>query len=193
MALDHKTDLELQDPSGKDLPKDLVIGDQTLRHSLDVQEYEEQPTNYDPKYVPNNILDGTLLELMTADCGPLAIGSLIAAPLSEQFGRKIILDISTALFAIWELACAVSPNITSLLIFRIFSGLGGSACLSIGGGIVSDLFDSNERGVATAVFALGPLLGPVIGPIVGGFLSQEAGWRWVNCTELSARSYFTDR
>ncbi|KAI7786602.1 hypothetical protein LA080_003331 [Diaporthe eres] len=162
MALDHTTDLELQDPSVKDLSKDLVIGDQTLRHSLDVQGYEEQPTNYDPKYVPNNILDGTPFELMTADCGPLAI-----------------LDISTALFAIWELACALSPNITSLLIFRIFSGLGGSACLSIGGGIVSDLFDSNERGVATAVFALGPLLGPVIGPIVGGFLSQEAGWRWV--------------
>lgn len=73
MALDHTTDLELQDPSVKDLSKDLVIGDQTLRHSLDVQEYEEQPTNYDPKYVPNNILDGTLLELMTADCGPLAV------------------------------------------------------------------------------------------------------------------------
>lgn len=105
-----------------------------------------------------------------------------------------ILDISTALFAIWELACAVSPNITSLLIFRIFSGLGGSACLSIGGGIVSDLFDSNERGVATAVFALGPLLGPVIGPIVGGFLSQEAGWRWVIALNFRlGRTSLTDR
>ncbi|KAI0436980.1 putative MFS multidrug transporter [Xylaria telfairii] len=107
------------------------------------------------------------------------VGSLIAAPLSEQYGRKVILDITTAIFAIWQLACALAPNITSLLVFRLFAGLGGSACLSIGGGIVSDLFDSNERGVATAVFALGPLLGPVIGPIIGGFLSQAAGWRWV--------------
>ncbi|KAM0806558.1 putative Synaptic vesicle transporter [Seiridium cardinale] len=107
------------------------------------------------------------------------VGSLITAPLSEQFGRKVILDIMTAIFAIWQLACAVAPNITSLLIFRLFAGLGGSACLSIGGGIVSDLFDSNERGIATAVFALGPLLGPVIGPVIGGFLSQKAGWRWI--------------
>ncbi|CAJ2509286.1 Uu.00g143120.m01.CDS01 [Anthostomella pinea] len=107
------------------------------------------------------------------------VGSLIAAPLSEQYGRKVILDIATAIFAIWQLACALAPDITSLLIFRIFAGLGGSACLSIGGGIVSDLFDSSERGTATAVFALGPLLGPVIGPIIGGFLSQAAGWRWI--------------
>ncbi|KAI1747785.1 synaptic vesicle transporter [Xylaria castorea] len=107
------------------------------------------------------------------------VGSLIAAPLSEQYGRKVILDITTTIFAIWQLACALAPNITSLLVFRLFAGLGGSACLSIGGGIVSDLFDSNERGVATAVFALGPLLGPVIGPIIGGFLSQASGWRWV--------------
>lgn len=64
--------------------------------------------------------------------------------------------------------------------------------------MVSDLFDSNERGVATAVFALGPLLGPVIGPIVGGFLSQEAGWRWVaalhswrGCTSLTNKCRFS--
>lgn len=90
-----------------------------------------------------------------------------------------ILDIATAIFAIFQLACALAPNITSLLIFRLIAGLGGSACLSIGGGIISDLFESSERGIATAVWALGPLLGPVLGPIIGGFLSQKAGWRWV--------------
>lgn len=49
MDQNSTTDLELQDVPGKDLPKDLVIGDQTLHSSLDVQEYEEQPENYDPK------------------------------------------------------------------------------------------------------------------------------------------------
>lgn len=107
------------------------------------------------------------------------IGSLITAPISEQYGRKQVLDVTTAIFTTWQLACALAPNITSLLIFRFFAGFGGSACLSVGGGIVSDLFESNERGTATAVFSLGPLLGPVLGPVIGGFLSQKAGWRWV--------------
>ena len=90
-----------------------------------------------------------------------------------------ILDIATFFFAVWQLACAVAPDITTLLIFRLFAGFAGSACLSVGGGLVADLFESKERGVATAVFALGPLLGPVIGPVIGGFLSQASGWRWV--------------
>lgn len=73
MSQDSTTDLELQELPGKDLPKDIVLQDQTLRHSVDVQEYEEQPKNYDPKYEPNNILDDTLLALINADCGPLAV------------------------------------------------------------------------------------------------------------------------
>lgn len=53
MALNDPMVDELQDDSVKDLPKDLVIRDQSLRHSLEVEEHEEQPQNYDPKYVPN--------------------------------------------------------------------------------------------------------------------------------------------
>ncbi|KAK4497768.1 hypothetical protein PRZ48_010421 [Zasmidium cellare] len=106
-------------------------------------------------------------------------GSLIAAPLSDVFGRKIVLDVSTTLFWFWELACALAPNVTSLLIFRLFAGLGASASLSVGGGVISDLFDDNTRGGATALFAIGPVIGPVIGPIAGGFLAEECGWRWI--------------
>lgn len=72
MAENHATEYELQDSPGKDLPKDLDIQDQTLRHSLDVAEYEEQPTNYDPKYVPNIILEDTILVLTITDYGQLA-------------------------------------------------------------------------------------------------------------------------
>jgi MFS family permease len=59
------------------------------------------------------------------------------------------------------------------------AGLGGSACLSIGGGVIADLFVIQERGLANAIFVIGPLFGPVVGPIVGGFIAQQAGWRWV--------------
>lgn len=70
MALNPMTEVELQDLPDKDPPKDLVIRDESLRHSIDVQEYEEQPTNHDPKYVPNKTLENTLLALTTSDCGP---------------------------------------------------------------------------------------------------------------------------
>ena len=73
----------------------------------------------------------------------------------------------------------MSPNMASLIVFRFLAGLGGSACLAVGGGIIGDLFPLHQRGQANALFTIGPLFGPVIGPIIGGFIAQRAGWRWV--------------
>lgn len=79
----------------------------------------------------------------------------------------------------WQIGCALAPNIQCLIIFRLLSGIGGSGCLTIGGGVISDLFPSERRGRATAIYTIGPLFGPVLGPVCGGFLAQRAGWRWV--------------
>ncbi len=57
--------------------------------------------------------------------------------------------------------------------------MGGSACLTIGGGVVSDMFEPEQRGLAMSIFSFGPLFGPVLGPICGGFIAEGAGWRWV--------------
>ncbi|EDN93816.1 hypothetical protein SS1G_09683 [Sclerotinia sclerotiorum 1980 UF-70] len=78
-----------------------------------------------------------------------------------------------------QLGCALAPNIHVLILFRFFAGLGGSACLAIGGGVVADLFPIQQRGKAQAMFVMGPLFGPVLGPVIGGFIAQRAGWRWV--------------
>ncbi|KAH8600006.1 major facilitator superfamily domain-containing protein [Bisporella sp. PMI_857] len=108
-----------------------------------------------------------------------AVGPLILSPLSEIYGRRPILGISNAFFCVWQLACALAPNIGGLIVFRFFAGVGGSGCLTIGGGVIADLFPRDQRGVATSIYSVGPLLGPVIGPICGGFIAERAGWRWV--------------
>ena len=59
------------------------------------------------------------------------------------------------------------------------AGVGGAGCLTIGAGVIGDLFMVEERGLATAIWSLGPLFGPVVGPICGGFIAEQMGWRWV--------------
>lgn len=108
-----------------------------------------------------------------------AFGPLILSPLSEIYGRRIVLTGANFFFVIWQIGCALAPNIGSLIVFRFLSGIGGSGCITIGGGVIADLFHADQRGFASAIFSLGPLFGPVIGPICGGFISQRAGWRWV--------------
>jgi MFS family permease len=61
---------------------------------------------------------------------------------------------------------------------RFLAGVGGSACLTIGTGVIADLFVASQRGRAVAIYSLGILFGPILGPICGGFIAQRAGWRW---------------
>lgn len=67
----------------------------------------------------------------------------------------------------------------SILIILKQAGLGGSALLALGGGILSDTFDAEHRGQAIGLYSLAPLLGPAIGPIAGGFITENTTWRWV--------------
>jgi multidrug resistance protein len=108
-----------------------------------------------------------------------AIGPLIIAPLSELYGRLVIYHACNVLFIIFTIACAVAPDMGSLIFFRLMEGCAGSAPLTIGGGSIADMIVQEKRGGAMAIFALGPLLGPVIGPVAGGYLSEAKGWRWV--------------
>ncbi len=123
-------------------------------------------------------------------CG-YVIGPLILAPLSEIYGRRVVLTGANVFFCIWQIGCALSPNIACLIVFRLLAGIGGSGCLTIGGGVIADLFHADRRGFATAIYSVGPLFGPVIGPIAGGFVGERIGWRWVFWILLIAASFIT--
>ncbi|KAJ5628149.1 hypothetical protein N7490_010377 [Penicillium lividum] len=105
--------------------------------------------------------------------GPLLIG-----PLSELYGRRIMYNVCNLLYVIFTVACAVAPEIGSLIVFRFLAGFAGSCPLTLGAGSIADMFVQEQRGTAMAFWSLGPLLGPVIGPVAGGYLTQAKGWRW---------------
>ena len=107
------------------------------------------------------------------------IGPPVLSPLSELWGRNVILNITNALFAPFTVACALSISLSMLIGFRFVAGCAGSAALTIGGGTIADVMPPEKRGKAMAIFAMSPLLGPSLGPVAGGFLSQAAGRRWV--------------
>ncbi|KAG4030662.1 hypothetical protein MFRU_011g01200 [Monilinia fructicola] len=108
-----------------------------------------------------------------------AVGPLFLGPLSEMFGRVIILRISNLVYLFFNLGCALAQTKEQLIVFRFMAGLGGSAPFALGGGVLSDLFAAEQRGKAVSVYSLAPLLGPAIGPIAGGFIAENTTWRWV--------------
>ncbi|KAI1356832.1 major facilitator superfamily domain-containing protein [Xylaria sp. FL0043] len=107
-----------------------------------------------------------------------AIGPLVWGPLSELYGRVVVLQLVNLIYLFFNLGCGLARTKSELIAFRFLSGLGGSAPLGIGGGVLSDLFTAEDRGKALSIYSLAPLLGPAIGPIAGAFIAQNTSWRW---------------
>ncbi|TVY46190.1 Efflux pump [Lachnellula occidentalis] len=108
-----------------------------------------------------------------------AVGPLFLGPLSEMYGRTIVLQGANLLYLFFNLGCGLAQTKGQMIAFRFLAGLGGSAPLAIGGGVLSDLFTAEQRGKAVSIYSLAPLLGPAIGPIAGGFVTENTTWRWV--------------
>ncbi|CAK7202400.1 hypothetical protein SEUCBS139899_005123 [Sporothrix eucalyptigena] len=108
-----------------------------------------------------------------------AVGPLFLGPLSELYGRVIVLQLSNLVYLFFNLGCGLAKTRGQMIAFRFLSGFGGSAPLAIGGGVLADLFTAEERGRALSMYSLAPLLGPAIGPIAGAFIAQNTTWRWV--------------
>lgn len=108
------------------------------------------------------------------------LGPLFLAPLSELYGRRIIYLSCFALFTVFNICCAVSPNLAALCVFRLLCGMSGSAGPSIGGGTIGDMFTPATRGKAQSFYSFGPTGGSAIGGVIGGFILRGTGsWRWL--------------
>jgi multidrug resistance protein len=112
------------------------------------------------------------------------LGPMIFAPLSEMVGRRPVYVGTLLIAVIFEIPCAVAPNIGTLIVCRAIDGIAFSAPMTLVGGTLSDLWRNEERGVPMAAFSAAPFVGPAIGPLVGGFLYDAAGWRWLYWIQL---------
>ena len=88
------------------------------------------------------------------------LGPLFFAPLSETYGRKLIMISSFILFALFTLACSLAPTWPFFLVFRLLAGISASSAISIVGGLLADIYnDPVTRGRALALLmAVGILL-----------------------------------
>lgn len=100
-----------------------------------------------------------------------SLGPLIWSPVSDLYGRRLAYFISMGLYTIFNIPCALSPNLGGLLVCRFLCGVFSSSGLCLVGGSIADMFPSETRGRAIAFFAFAPYTGPIIGPLVNGFVS----------------------
>ncbi|THH13705.1 hypothetical protein EW146_g6541 [Bondarzewia mesenterica] len=126
-------------------------------------------------------------EFNTTDAGPSiavslsllagAIGTLTWADYSGFYGRRPIYLASFPVLAMGSLGVARSHSIIEIMIWRFIQAFGAGAGMSVGAGVIGDIYRLEERGGALGVFFAACLLGPALAPLFGGLATHYASWR----------------
>lgn len=93
----------------------------------------------------------------------LALGPVIAAPLSEMIGRLRIFQISSILGALFTLGSGLTHSFGALCFLRFAAGCCWGPSLAVASGTISETFGPKSRGLMLTVFILTAFLGPGIG------------------------------
>ncbi|HFK5598106.1 TPA: MFS transporter [Elizabethkingia anophelis] len=109
----------------------------------------------------------------------LAVFMPISGFLADKFGTKKVFISSLILFSIGSLFCALSQNLTQLVLSRVIQGIGGSLMTPVGKLALIKTFDKNELLKAMNFAIIPALIGPVLGPLVGGYLVDYFSWHWI--------------
>lgn len=108
-----------------------------------------------------------------------AASPVIYAPLSEIYGRRGVLVLSAFGFSLFHFAVATAKDLQTIMICRFFGGLIGAAPMAVVPAAFADMFDTQVRGKAICVFALGVFVGPILAPVIGSYIVQYTTWRWL--------------
>lgn len=88
-----------------------------------------------------------------------AFGPLLIGPLSEIYGREVVLHATNIWFAVWNLICGFAYDKQLLMAARFLAGFGASAIYTLAGGVLGDVWRPDERGRSLGAYILVPLLG----------------------------------
>jgi EmrB/QacA subfamily drug resistance transporter len=103
--------------------------------------------------------------------------------LSDIYGRRILMMTGVVIFIAGSVACAMAPNMLTLILARGVQGIGGGGLIALAQTIIADIVSPRERGryqgYISAVFGVAS----VGGPVLGGFLTEKIDWSvifWIN-------------
>ena len=109
----------------------------------------------------------------------LALGQIVAGPLSDALGRRRPLLVGLAGYAVTSLLCLLAPSAGALVALRFVQGAAGAAGIVIASAVVRDLY----AGVAAARFfsmlMLVSGLAPILAPIIGAQVLRFTSWQGV--------------
>jgi len=109
----------------------------------------------------------------------LGIGQLLMGPISDHYGRKIVLVVSLMIFIVGAVASVFSPSMTVFLLCRFVQGAGAAGGYFLARTIPADIYQGRELAKLMALIGAINGLAPASSPVLGGVIADYGGWKAV--------------
>ncbi len=109
----------------------------------------------------------------------MGVGSVVASPTAILYGKRPMYLITSVLFLLTAVWCALSPSYNSLLVARIVQGLAVSPVECLPSATVAEIYFLHERAYRLGIYTLLLLGGKNLIPLVSAAIIESLGWRWV--------------
>jgi DHA1 family inner membrane transport protein len=110
-----------------------------------------------------------------------ALGVFAGAPIltlaTRRLPRKTVLLALMLIFTIGNLACALAPNYTALMVARVITALAHGTFFGVGSVVATSLVAPDRKASAIAVMFTGLTVATLLGVPFGAWLGLELGWR----------------
>lgn len=116
--------------------------------------------------------------VVTSGLFGLAIGSLVAGPLADRFGRRRVIISSLLFFGAMSAATALAPDVLWFSVLRLLTGIGLGAAMPNATTLVSEYAPTRRRSAMMAITYCGMTAGAAIAGYLTSVVVQIASWHW---------------
>lgn len=116
---------------------------------------------------------------LTACLFGIALGQLVAGPISDVRGRRGPLLVGMVIYVFSSFMCVFASSIWLLIVMRFIQGLAGSTGIVISRAMARDLYSGAEMTRFFSMLMLVNGVAPILAPIFGGQILQFTSWRGV--------------
>lgn len=106
----------------------------------------------------------------------MGLGTLVAGPLADRFGRKLVIMAGMVLYMLAALACYFSQTLEVLLIARVVQGIGAAAPRTVSMAMMRDLYKGREMARIMSFVMMVFMAVPAVAPLMGQGVIVLAGW-----------------
>ena len=106
------------------------------------------------------------------------IATVLAGKFGDLFGRKLVFQVSCAVFVIGSFFCGFADDMGWLIAMRAVQGIGAGGLTVTATALIADIIPLRDRGRYQGM--IGAIFGvtTVVGPLLGGLFTDHLSWRW---------------